>query len=105
MKSEEQVLRLPDDESNIVRIFLCWIYRNRIVVPVLEEEDTHGEFRGPCGYLVKLWIFGDKYQIKSSQNDAIDGLVKYYEDDSIPAEIVALYMRTHHRPRQDSVSW
>jgi hypothetical protein len=28
-------------------------------------------------------------QIKSSQNDAIDGLVKYYGDDGIPAEIVA----------------
>jgi hypothetical protein len=28
-------------------------------------------------------------QIKSLQNDAIDGLVKYYEDDGIPAEIVA----------------
>jgi len=41
MKSEEKVLLLPDDMPNIVRIFLCWIYRNRIVMPVWEKEDTN----------------------------------------------------------------
>lgn len=64
----------------------------------LPQPYRHARFGGR-GYTLcvqrPVWISSQasdlrgQDQIKSSQNDAIDGLVKYYEDDGIPAEIVA----------------
>jgi hypothetical protein len=99
MTAEDQPLRLTEEDPEIFKAFFYWIYRNRIIIPETVYDKGARSIDGPYGLLAKLWILGDMYQIKSLQNDAIDGFIRYHQDNTgLPAEVISFVYENTFQP-------
>ena len=60
----ERIIELPEDDSQIVQLFVGWLYNEDF--PKLPESDNSRHYRDRKGYLmeqVKALVFTDKYDI------------------------------------------
>jgi hypothetical protein len=90
MNADDQVLRLPADDPEVINAFLYWTYRKRIYLPCRVFEDGIDPMVGCFGLLAKLWVLSDKYYITPLQNDVIDAMIMCYSQwRKIPPEIIS----------------
>jgi hypothetical protein len=67
---------LPDEEDESFRLFVGWLYSNRIAPPDEENE---------LGSLLDLYLMGEKWQIASLVKDVLDAVRKFYRlTDTFP---------------------
>jgi len=87
MKPEEKVVNLPEDDAEVIRIMIYWIYHDEICiaeVPTLVKGCTIIEnFSSPSGLFIKLYVAAQKYQMPRLQNAAIDALL-YHQYNQVP---------------------
>jgi hypothetical protein len=84
-EATERKIELPDVETDVFEAFQVWLYTR-----VLPEADTESKYIHPgWSLLIKLWIFGDKYQIPLLQNVAIDAMLdKVEKDKEVPTGMI-----------------
>lgn len=76
---EKDIIRLPEDDPEVIKAFIHWIYFNGDIQLPLESRDRRNPIDRPEGLLVKLYILGDKYQMPRLRNQAVDALDRYHE--------------------------
>jgi hypothetical protein len=83
----ERKIELPDVKIEVFETFQVWLYTQTL--PKNEDEAT--EVYPAFARLIRLWIFGDKYQIPLLQNNAMDAmLAKVDEDQQVPTKVLNL---------------
>lgn len=78
MKVENQVLKLPVDDPEVINAFLYWTYRKRIYLPCSLFEPGIDPMASCFGLLARLWVLSDRYYITPLQNDIIDAIITCY---------------------------
>jgi hypothetical protein len=78
MKNEEKVIKLLEDNAEVVQMLIFWIYHNQICISskVCTEVKTCEEaLKSPWGLFAQLYVIAQKYQIPLLQNNTIDALL------------------------------
>ena len=65
-EAKSDIINLPADEPEVYEVFQNWLYGVDLNLELAQSKDV--------SLLLKLWIFGDKIQVPSFQNAAMDGL-------------------------------
>ena len=80
-EATEREIELPDTEIEVFEAFQVWLYTQDL--PQNEALPTSVYLEWPL--LIKLWVFGDRYQIPLLQNNAIDAITdKANKDNTVP---------------------
>lgn len=69
--SEERVIELPEDDPEIIRAMVFWMYENTICIPKavakfsssMEDPDDTRALQTTSGYLVRLYTVGEKLPV------------------------------------------
>ena len=109
MSADDREIKLPDDDPETIQAMVYWIYYDRICI--LESIDerrfdygttTEAAMMTRWGLVAKLYVCGDKYQMPSLQNDAVDAMIDHAEDTGefrCPAIIPWVYENTPSEAR------
>jgi hypothetical protein len=74
---KEPYYGLPDEEDESFKLFIGWLYSERIPTPRTEEE---------LSPLLDLYLMGEKWEIKKLMLEVLDAVRNYYlETDSWPS--------------------
>jgi len=89
MKDKTGYIIMPEDEAEVVRVMIYWIYHDEICIKELENErniDTCPKaLEKPWG---KLYVIGQKYQMPRLQNAAIDAILYHHRSWHFQAGIL-----------------
>ncbi|KAI9650931.1 hypothetical protein NHQ30_000966 [Ciborinia camelliae] len=77
--TEKDIILLPEDEPEVIRAFVNWVYFNSNIYLSEKDSATKTPIDRPDGILVKLYVLGDKYQMPRLRNQAVDALSSYFE--------------------------
>ncbi|KAE9373272.1 hypothetical protein N431DRAFT_373589 [Stipitochalara longipes BDJ] len=95
MKEDDPMIRLPDDDPELVNIMLYWMYRHVLFFPAAFDTAAVNVSSGldtAPGLLAKLFVLAEKYQIIPLQNNIIDAFLVWLGDLSlhhrIPASVI-----------------
>jgi hypothetical protein len=98
MKHEDKVIKLPEDNADVIQRLIFWIYHNQICI---SEINIHWEVNTWCrcsceealdtpwGLLAQLYVTAQKYQMAQLQNDAIDALLDLSKQWNLPTSIIS----------------
>ncbi|KAJ8061700.1 hypothetical protein OCU04_009500 [Sclerotinia nivalis] len=75
--TEKDIIRLPEEQPEVIRTFVHWIYVDEHIYLSLKDFDTREPADLPAGILVKLYVLGDKYQVPRLRNQVMDALTSY----------------------------
>lgn len=93
------IIQLPNDNPIVNQALVYWVYYNEICVPAnvttYDAKDSNDEegMKTLSGFLVQLYVLGQKYQMPLLQNDAIDALLKLRETIYLPHAIFSYVYR------------
>lgn len=65
MKREDRVIKLPEDDPEAMRVFIYWVYHDKISIPMgLKESNASDDMKEAMktvfGLLTKLYLVGEK---------------------------------------------
>ncbi|KAL8952748.1 MAG: hypothetical protein Q9222_001359 [Ikaeria aurantiellina] len=113
LEAKTGVIELPEDDWRVYEVFQNWLYQEILYVDVDAEIP---------GFLLKLWVFGDKVQVAAFQNTVIEVLrlqrtnpnrlfnqkdVRYafdHTDDGSPLRQLILDMFIYEGPLEGSIT-
>lgn len=77
--------QLPEDEPQAVQIMVNWMYQNEICIPqrtLAFAYHLQGSLlkSSSADLFVKLYVLGQKYQMPTLRNDALDAIKVYMSD-------------------------
>lgn len=75
MKPEDQVIMLPDDDADAIKIMLYWMYHEVICLP---KASLNENLESVYSTMIQVYMLGDKYHIRKLRNDAIDVLYELF---------------------------
>ncbi|KAH0273977.1 hypothetical protein KCU91_g5600, partial [Aureobasidium melanogenum] len=78
-EAAERKIELPDTEVDVFEAFQVWLYTQKMPK---NENTSSGKVHLEWPILIKLWIFGDKYQIPLLQNIVMDNSFDKVEMDA-----------------------
>ena len=70
----DRILELPDDEPENIKVYVTWLYSNRIFTK--PEGEVNEESGGGIDGLIDAYIFGDKIQDSDFKDAIIDALIE-----------------------------
>jgi hypothetical protein len=80
-EATERKIELAEVETDVFEAFQVWLYTQDLSQNDTVSKDIYPDW----SLLIKLWIFGDKYQIPLLQNNTMDKIVaKADKDHNIP---------------------
>ncbi|KAH9845206.1 hypothetical protein Tdes44962_MAKER06780 [Teratosphaeria destructans] len=84
-ESTERTILLPDDEPNIVKLYVQYLYRKQLCIKVVDEHslklqnhENHPEFFT----LATLYVFGEKIGDIGFKNAVLDAFIQRMNDDT-----------------------
>jgi BTB/POZ domain len=94
MKSEDRVIKLPEDDPDAIRVFIYWAYHDNISVskglPDSTTNDSVEEAsKTAFGLFAKLYILAEKYQILRLMNDVVDATISNVKEQHLPMATVS----------------
>lgn len=94
-EAAERKIELPDTEVEVFEAFQVWLYTRK-----LTDNNVSTKVYPEYHLLVKLWLFGDKYQIPLLQNRTMDARIdKVDQDKETPVGVIHLaYENTTFNP-------
>ncbi|CAD6452220.1 f003b6f6-37fc-493c-8165-7aca750438c6 [Sclerotinia trifoliorum] len=75
--TEKGIIRLPEEQPEVIRTFVHWIYVDEYLCLSFKNFDTRGPAGQPAGILVKPYVLGDKYLMPRLCNKVMDALTAY----------------------------
>jgi hypothetical protein len=92
MKDKNGYIIMPEDEAEVVRVMIYWIYHDEVCIKELQNErniDTCPKaLSTPWGLFTKLYVIGQKYQMPRLQNAAIDAILYHHRSWHFQAGII-----------------
>jgi hypothetical protein len=76
-EATERKIELLEVETHVFEAFQVWLYTQDLPQIDNVSKDTYTDW----SLLIKLWIFGDKYQIPLLQNNTMDKIVDKLDKD------------------------
>ncbi|KAN0098740.1 hypothetical protein V8E51_014403 [Hyaloscypha variabilis] len=80
MKPEDKVIRLPEDDPEVIRLLVYWAYHGEICLPLLGESEVSMTLEEAMnkgwGLLVRLYLVAEKLQVDRLKNDSIDAMIQ-----------------------------
>ena len=86
MKPGDKIVKLPEDEPEVVRAMVYWMYEDTICISkeiegrtsCYDNSDDSLALTTVSGLLVKLYVLGEKYQVRGVQNHVLDACAKHW---------------------------
>jgi hypothetical protein len=81
MKPDDKIIKLPEDNAEVVRMMIFWIYHNQICISEIKYDELNTwctceeALDSPWGLFTQLYVIAQKYQMAQLQNDVIDALL------------------------------
>ncbi|RDL38379.1 uncharacterized protein BP5553_02719 [Venustampulla echinocandica] len=104
MGPQQSLINLPEDDPEIVKMLVFWIYEGRICVSRESVELTSTALtvaevlESSFGLFIRLFVLAEKYQMAALQNDALNAII-WRGHDRKPLNILRvvpyIYQNTH----------
>jgi hypothetical protein len=89
---------VPSDEEVIAKSLVYWFYYKKIRVPNAVRK-TKLDSMGSFGLLCKLWVVAEKFQLRSLEDDIVDGIWDLYQvNDYLPFSIIEFVYKQTSTP-------
>lgn len=100
MESETSTYRLEDTTDRAFKVFMQWLYFQKLVLIGLGDDWKYDEgiFNSENDSLVELWVLGDKLEMPRLQNTALKAIHELAEKFNRIASTVSDYMEDHTSP-------
>lgn len=85
-ESIEGCIELPDVSSDILEIYIYWIYNRVIVLP--DGSDSENLHSGNLLTFVDLYVFADLYDTRELRNDIVKATLECTSSDMLDYEVV-----------------
>jgi len=73
------ILKLPDDKPENIKVYVAWLYSNRIFTK--PEGEVSKESSVEVDGLIDAYVFGDKIQDSDFKDAIIDAIIEVSEED------------------------
>lgn len=77
-EASKGTVELPEEDVETFAIVYTWLYSGKITL----EKDGK-DVACACFHFAQLWIFGDKFDMPSLCDEAIDGILHEYQDKNV----------------------
>ncbi|PMD26768.1 hypothetical protein NA56DRAFT_744085 [Hyaloscypha hepaticicola] len=93
MNDHVRMIKLHEDDPELVDIMVYWMYRKYLCLPVYyfntDPVSMTSSLNTPPGLLARLYTLAEKYQIHRLQNDIIDALILWLDDFNLSLRVPA----------------
>jgi hypothetical protein len=90
---------MPLDVEMVAKSLVYWLYCECIRVPD-EVSGTSDDMMGSYGFLCKLWVIAEKWQLQALGNDVIDAIIDLYlVNEYFPYSIIEFVYRETSKKR------
>jgi len=76
---DDRILKLPDDEPEDIKVYVAWLYSNRIFTKPEGEVDKESSVES--NGLINAYVFGDKIQDSDFKDAIIDAIIEGSEEN------------------------
>ncbi|CAG8953765.1 hypothetical protein HYFRA_00006656 [Hymenoscyphus fraxineus] len=95
MKPEDQCIELPQEDPEIIRAMVYWVYEQKICVHRKSIEhgltsntvDNDNIMNTAWGLFLKLYLIAEKFQISELKDDALEAFVDHWCDGHMDEEV------------------
>ncbi|KAG4438069.1 hypothetical protein IFR05_006435 [Cadophora sp. M221] len=107
LKSEDKVIRLPEDNVDAILAMIYWMYQDRIGFTDKQEASyrfeilSESEMDSIWGLWSRLYIIGDKYGIPRLRNHVIDAMFHYRDKVGQLPSLLIPYVYQHTASSDD----